>query len=186
LLCVRLAALAVLARLASQSFIQIHETLLIRPSRITEIVAEGAKRAGRQSYQWRACIVRDGRRKRRLVEPARRTLAIDELVVPAAAIFHLNPAVHDMKVSAKRCSFSRPSFSGVAVLDRLRLKRSFRPLSVWGCCTCFDGAAKHGDIWKYRKPANGSRSLALTAYTSHIAVYGRQHALSSSLEFCTF
>jgi hypothetical protein len=59
-LCLRLAALGVFIGLASQSFIQFNETLLIRPSLIAEIATEGAKRARRQSHERKACIVRDG------------------------------------------------------------------------------------------------------------------------------
>jgi hypothetical protein len=107
LLCVRLAALAVLARLASHSLIQIHHTLLFRPPLITEIATERAKRAGRQSYQRGPCIVRDGRRKRRLVEATSRMPAIDELVVRAAAILHLSPAVHNMRYRRRDIQFLR-------------------------------------------------------------------------------
>jgi hypothetical protein len=69
---VRLAALGVLTRFASQHVIQLHETLLIRPTLIVEIAAEGEKRAERQFYERRACIVRDGRRELRLGEPVSR------------------------------------------------------------------------------------------------------------------
>jgi hypothetical protein len=60
----------------SKGFIQLDETLLIRPSLIVETASEGAKRAGREFCQRRGGILHDGG-KVQLVKLVSRVPAIE-------------------------------------------------------------------------------------------------------------